>query len=464
MFSINPIYPNFVTGGASKHLYNIASYLGKKGHTITLICTIAQGSYQSFTWSDNVTVHPVLPFKQPFPNPYNISPGKLAIIAEITEKFLKDADRFYIHDGELLLPFLHTSIPTIISYRDNVYPESVLGTFLSAADEIIAVSNYSGKVIQASACRLFPDLAERIHVIPNGIDFSHFHYYDSGLLAQSLGLDPLHDCIILHPHRPEQSKGLLQTLKVAEKLIKDYKINNLKVLVPNWISEMASPEEKEFYNKFRMALKEKNLNGHFVFHPWLSQERMPEYYSLGSLTLCLGSFVEAFGNTAYESLACGTPSIVARVGTHRTQLPDSLIDKVDYEDIETSANLVARIIQTNQRLDSAHIDQLKIYFDLDYQLKSYEEIILNCKKQPVPEFKPIQITKDTAYCLAPWCSLTDHGIYHDYLPGYYRDFHLETLLQHNHKEIRSSQFQNAGITAEELRDWYERTVLVPIRS
>lgn len=52
---------------------------------------------------------------------------------------------------------------------------------------------------------------------------------------------------------------------------------------------------------------------------------MAAYYAAGEVTLCLGSMVEAFGNVAYESLVCGTPSIAARVGVHRGQLPDDLI-------------------------------------------------------------------------------------------------------------------------------------------
>ena len=32
MFSINPLFPDKVTGGASKHLYHIARHLGELGH------------------------------------------------------------------------------------------------------------------------------------------------------------------------------------------------------------------------------------------------------------------------------------------------------------------------------------------------------------------------------------------------------------------------------------------------
>jgi hypothetical protein len=55
--------------------------------------------------------------------------------------------------------------------------------------------------------------------------------------------------------------------------------------------------------------------------------------------------VESFGNTPYESLGCGTPAVVARVSTHRELLPDHLLDKVHFGDVETAASLTAAIIK-----------------------------------------------------------------------------------------------------------------------
>ena len=39
---------------------------------------------------------------------------------------LVQADRFYMHDGELLLPYLYCDVPTVISLRDSVYPETII--------------------------------------------------------------------------------------------------------------------------------------------------------------------------------------------------------------------------------------------------------------------------------------------------------------------------------------------------
>ena len=74
---------------------------------------------------------------------------------------------------------------------------------------------------------------------------------------------------------------------------------------------------------------------------------MPEYYSLGGVTLALGHFVESFGNTVYESLGCGTPAIVARISSHRELLPESLVDKVDFGDHDTAPAIAAEFCAAN---------------------------------------------------------------------------------------------------------------------
>jgi len=67
MFSINPIFPDKVTGGASKHLYHIARHLGGLGHNVEILCAKPQKELSPFTWAKNVTVFPDLPFNIPFP-------------------------------------------------------------------------------------------------------------------------------------------------------------------------------------------------------------------------------------------------------------------------------------------------------------------------------------------------------------------------------------------------------------
>lgn len=461
MFSINPIFPYVVTGGASKHLYHIATHLGAAGHQVEILCAQPDEELSPFYWAENVQVFPTLPFKMPFPQPYAISGADLALIVDRLSKALEDADRLYIHDGEWLIPDVYESIPTVSSFRDNIYPESVLGSFVGKADDVICISGFSAAVIEHTSGRFFPKLRERLHLVHNGIDFKEFRPGDPGPLAEELDVDLGEDIVLLHPHRPEPGKGLPETIQLVNKLVHHHKMTNIKVLVPEWIGSMVSLIDSNFYHEMTQLMLDLAVGEYFQFIPWMPIERMPALYSLGDVTLCLGNFVETFGNVAYESLACGTPSIVARVGVHRTLLPDDLIDKVDYDDIQGAATRVLAILGGKAAPEADVIAYLKEKFDIKEQLNAYGEIILNCEKREKLLFLAPALKMDQAYALAPWCYFKEDLIYHDFHGGFEHAGRLADLLQ-KLGFISLEEAIDAGITTNEWESWVEKTWIEPV--
>jgi len=119
VFTINPIFPDKVTGGASKHLYYIIKHLGSLGHQVEVMCPRTQDLDAPFSFNDKVKVYPELNFSLPFPQPYGISASDLSLITRRISRRLQDADRFYIHDGEWLIPDVYDHVPTAASFRDN---------------------------------------------------------------------------------------------------------------------------------------------------------------------------------------------------------------------------------------------------------------------------------------------------------------------------------------------------------
>ena len=117
-----------------------------------------------------------------------------------------------------------------------------------------------------------------------------------------------------------------QTIAVADLLVHQYDIKRLKVLVPRWIDHEGSEELRAFYRGLEQEIEARRLTANFVFHDWIPQALMPEYYSLGQVTLALGNFVESFGNAVYESLGCGTRVVVSRISSHRELLPEHLVE------------------------------------------------------------------------------------------------------------------------------------------
>jgi len=460
VFTINPIFPDKVTGGASKHLYYIIKHLGRLGHQVEVMCPRTQDLDAPFSFNDKVKVYPELNFSLPFPQPYGISASDLSLITRRISRRLQDADRFYIHDGEWLIPDVYDHVPTAASFRDNIYPESILGTFVGKPDEIISVSDYSGAVIKNTAGLFFPSLRERMHTVINGIDFEFFKLVDPSDLANRLGLDLKEDFILLHPHRPEEGKGLAETIRVVHRLVHRHGLMEVKALIPEWIGSMVSNMDSDFYNQMMRLMQDLDVDKNFIFVPWMPIERMPELYSLGDVTLCLGNIVEAFGNVAYESLACGTPSIVSKVGVHRTLLPDDVIDKVHFGDIDAAVNRILEIKQGKRFNYEQVVEIMKIKMDLQQQVKSYGRIILDCQKRERLRFSSPTFGDQQAFKVPPWCYFKDEFIYHDFRGRFENASQLVSLSGAANLFTKEEAFK-AGVSGETWEQWVEKTWIIP---
>lgn len=460
MFSINPIFPDLVTGGASKHLYTVARHLGVQGHDVEILCARPNDELAPFTWVEGVRVFPMLPFHLPFPQPYAIGGGELALIVQKVSQALEDADRFYIHDGELLLPDLYSQIPTVTSFRDNVYPESILGSFIGKSDELICVSPFSAEVILSTAGRFYPGLRDRLHQINNGIDFDLFKPVPTAVLRRQFGLTEADGPILLHPHRPEPGKGLPETVRLAERLVHEKGYAHLKVLVPEWIGSMVSGGDSDFYRELMDLMTRLEIREHFHFIPWIAPEEMPALYSLGDLTLCLGSIVEAFGNVAYESLACGTPSLVARVGVHRTLLPDGLINRIPFGDLDLAVQIADEIISADKGVSVETLDYLHRELDFDKQIQSYANLITGAQKRTSLAFRVSTPEENLRYKLAPWCDLAGDRIYHDYR-GRFEPAGALVEVFGKERVISLASAKKKGVTDQTWETWIEKTYIVP---
>ena len=441
--SINPLFGDKVIGGSTKHLRRVAEYLAELGHEVAILCTRRDSSQDKIEWHPNIKVRAVFPFKQPFPLPYDIPAFQMARIIQLIVDECADADRLYMHDGEILFPPLSHRLPTVVSLRDCVYPETMLGSFLFQGDAIITLNEYCKNTLLATAGSFLMDLPERVRVIPNGFDFNFFKPAPPSVeLLDILGIDPQKHTIVLHPHRPELSKGLLQTVLTVEQLVHKYHFHDLKVLIPKWFDADQSPDLLKFLHQIKADIHERGLAEHFHFHDWLPQRLMPEYFSLGHVTLVLGHFVEAFGNSAYESLACGTPAIVSRVSSNRDLVPDELLAKVHFNDIDSAARLAAEVLKTGLRTPDATLHYLKEHYGVEQQCRAYAETILNAQKCPPMRYRLEPTAAQSRFVLAPWCYIWGDQIYHD---------HLAIHIQ-NEKLVKTVLAFPQGATVEQMQD------------
>lgn len=458
MFSMTPLFADKNMGGAQKQLKRVALHLGALGHDVTLLATRRADSDAPFDWAARVHIVPIFRFKQPFPEPYATPPYNIAAAIQDLGDWLDDADVFYLHDGGFMFPYAYAHIPTVVSFRSVIFSETLQSAFLFRGDELILISEHQAGVMQHTVGRFFPGYRERLHIIHNGLDWSIYQPTPPDAILQHIPVDA-NDDLVLYPHRPERPKGIQQTIEVVDQLVHRYGLNRVRALVPRWIDVDLADDVRAFYDGLQRDIDRRGLREHFVFHEWVPEDLLPQFYSMGRVTLCLGSYVETFGNVAYESLACGTPAVVARVGPNRDLLPEGLVDLVDYGDVDTAARLAADIIRQRKRTPNATLDYLRANFALEQMVSAYADLILNARSKPALAYQYQPLDDATVFRLAPWCYSAATGIYHDFLATYTDDPALQAAITAHPDGFTTAQ---SGTTQDQMMAWYREGYLVPV--
>ncbi|MFZ4815704.1 MAG: glycosyltransferase family 4 protein [Phototrophicaceae bacterium] len=451
-FSMTPLFPNRVMGGAQKQLYAVVMHLAERGHRVTLLCTRRPPDLtEPFYWHENAQIVPIFRFKQPYPEPYATPIFNIANAIQDLSEYLATADVFYSHDGGFIFPYVMQHIPTVVSLRSLIFSETLQSAFLFQGDALILISHYQRDTILQTVGRFFPDLTARTPVIYNGLNFDQFRPTDySTILHKFPTLDPTRHTIALFPHRPEAAKGIFETIELARRLVYEQGMAHLRVLVPRWIESALSPEDRAYYDGLLATIAQNGVSENFIFHEWLSQAEMPAYYSMGGVTLAIGRYVETFGNVPYESLACGTPAIVARVGPARELLPDALLDKVDAGDVAAAVGIAARILSARERTSVATLDYLQARFSLTEMTSAYADVILNAAKRPPMPYHPAPLTDASRLAIPAWVTMPNgKRLYHD-LTEQITDAPDLLLL---HRRLMAGESITLGEAGAQARAW-----------
>ena len=457
VFSMTPLFPDIAMGGAQQQLKKVALHLGDQGHQLSILCTQREGAMSPFKWHENVEILPVLRFKQPYPEPYFTPLYHIANAMRYVGAAIADADIHYSHDGGLIFPYVYQDKPTVISLRSILFAETLQSAFLFQGDEWILPSEHTRAAYEAAVAQFAPQVRERMHAIRNGFDWEAIRYTEPKAIFDVIPAEVAAHPVMLFPHRPEISKGIYEVIQVAQQLVREYGWRDLRVLAPRWLDADSEPGNREYYEKLQRTINEAGLRDTFVFHEWIKEAQIAEYFSLADVTLCIGSYVETFGNTPFESLGCGTPPIVSRVATYRDLLPDEHIDRVDFGDIDTSAAIAHSILSERRRTSAATLQYLKSEFSQKAMVAAYADVILNATKKPPLHYRVPQLDGDTIYRLAPWCYISpERGIYHDFRSYYQAEEELVRLTRE-----QPAGFGGGSVDPVKLHAWLDDGYIVP---
>jgi hypothetical protein len=151
-----------------------------------------------------------------------------------------------------------------------------------------------------------------------------------------------------------------------------------------------------------------------------------------------------------------------RIASHRELLPEALIDKVDYDDIESAARIAAAIIQEKRRTSPETMAYLHTNYGVEKQRAAYADAILNAQVQPEMPYELRPINPDTIFKLAPWCYRAARGIYHDFRVEYLQSNALNTLLAHFPAGFSANEAVSQGVAQAQVLDWYRQAYLTPL--
>lgn len=422
VFSAGPIFCDHVHGGSQKVLRDLACFLGARGHRVSIYCVKRPDNDRAFDLAPRVRVYPLLPFRETFPASYRTSPFRLWRVMQILDREIQHHDVFYIHDANLnLFELCQRQIPTVVSFRDLLYPETLVGAFNVRRDEILVNSRQTYDCVRHTIGNVLPDIASRMTIINNGIDVDRFSRVTPRRIYDLIdGIVYARDTVLLYPHRPDPAKGIAMALRVVARLKAQDASRRLKLLVPRYLDENVTDDLQGYYDRVWQIARQLGIVENVLFHDWVPYDLMPEYYSLGTVTLSLGNFIEGFGsNVALESLACGTPVVMSRVAAQRNTMPDHLVAKVDYGNVRTAVTAVQRVLDGRAPLDTDAVRAyLRGHFSYEQMLGAYEERIVGAAVR-----RPLRVSYARPSALrgtlrmAPWCCVTGRGLYDDYLYG-----------------------------------------------
>lgn len=153
--------------------------------------------------------------------------------------------------------------------------------------------------------------ADKITVIPAGVDTQLFYPRNKAQVRRELGLPDLDTPILLFVGRIERLKGIDTLLESVAVVSRTCSGRDLKVLIVGGGGQ--TEEENSEIRRVSQLHRELNLEDQVEFVGSKPQEMLPLYYSAADITI-MPSHYESFGMVAIESMASGTPVIASNVG------------------------------------------------------------------------------------------------------------------------------------------------------
>ena len=310
------------TGGMSVYIRELAHELGRRGHWIDIYTRLQNGDHQHIRQLyENVRL-----IRLHIPNYGKLS--KLALYPHLP-KFFLSLDKFRAEEN-LEYDIIHSHYwlsgrlgslaqtqwnrPHFVTFHTLGALKNRSGVGLQEPDfRIAAEKELIGtchrvlaptKRERQNLIRCYAAAADKIGIVPCGVNLDLFYPSDKTAARKKLGFEP-QDTILLYVGRFDPLKGLNQLLE-ALTYLKHHP--RLRLVIVGGDGDKA-PELKSLKRKIRdFAIEER-----VVLAGQIEQRNLPPYYSAADV-LVMPSHYESFGLVGLEALACGRPVVSTPVG------------------------------------------------------------------------------------------------------------------------------------------------------
>jgi len=313
------------TGGMSVYIRELARHLGAFGHRVDIYTRLNGTPHnQIIDLYDNVRL-------------IHLSAGsngyvhKLALYYYLSD-FLRALERFKEQQG-LRYDLIHShywlsgrlgswvqdrwNIPHTVMFHTLGLVKNIAGVADREPDLRIATEKKLTRSCQRilaptdrereNLLRYYNAPAEKIGVVPCGVNLDLFRPMDKALARQRLGFGN-DGPIVLYVGRFDPIKGIDRLLAAMAHLKHHHRLRLV-------IIGGDGPDTDEYRHLQQMTIK-LGIRASVSFAGRIEQKNLPPYYSAADV-LVVPSYYESFGLVGLESLACGTPVVATDVGAMR---------------------------------------------------------------------------------------------------------------------------------------------------
>ncbi|MDN5294346.1 MAG: hypothetical protein PWQ31_1651 [Eubacteriales bacterium] len=309
-------YPPRNVGGLARHVYYLARALVRQGVAIHVI-TVGEDDLPPYRKEAGVEVHRVRPYHLPAPDFRTWVLHLNLAMLEYAGRLLRaeKVDAVHAHDwlvayaGRAVkhgwrLPLLATIHATERGRNQGLYTDEqryisdVEWWLTYEAWRVIVCSHYMKGELEG----FFQVPADKIRVIPNGVEVEEFRYRWQDLEEVRRRYAPYGEKIVFFVGRLVQEKGVHLLIEAAPRILAVY---------PGTRFLIAGQGPREEYLKHLTFSR--GLGDRFLFLGYVEDRVRDLLYRVADVAV-FPSLYEPFGIVALEAMALGTPVVVSDTG------------------------------------------------------------------------------------------------------------------------------------------------------